>query len=300
MPGSRRAFTVVELLVVIAIIGVLIGLMLPAVQRIRGTAARIQCANNLRQLGLACHNYHTGLKTLPPGYYAAAPYPDTTPGWGWPAFLLPYIEQDNLFRQIDFKQPIQNSPAAQAVVAAFLCPMDQTPDGAFPVTDATLTPLTLLGPSSYAATIGSDASQVDDPVGNGIFYRNSRTRLTDITDGTSFTTMLGDRAWAQTNGAWAGAPNGAITRAGERNPWSNAIGPSAALVLVHNNWINIRSDADGGLDDFSSNHQGGVNLVFADGAVHFLPDITHEGAQRRAFWAMGTRAAGDSTAALEY
>ena len=300
MRRSRGAFTLVELLVVIAIIGTLIGLLLPAVQKVRGTAARIQCANNLRQLGLAAHGYHTSHKSFPPGYACTAAYPDTAPGWGWGAFLLPHIEQDNLYRQIDFTKPILSTPAAQAVVSIFLCPMDQTPSDAFPVTDATFTVIGLLGPSSYAGTVGSDASEVDDPVCNGIFYRNSRTRLTDITDGASQTVMFGDRAWSQTNGAWAGAPNGAITRAGARNPWQNATGPSAALVLVHNNWINIRSDADGGLDDFSSYHGGGVNVVLADGSVQFIPDITANGQARYAFWAMGTISAGDSTAGLDF
>jgi prepilin-type N-terminal cleavage/methylation domain-containing protein/prepilin-type processing-associated H-X9-DG protein len=300
MPQPRRAFTLVELLVVIAIMGALIGLLLPAVQKVRGTAARLQCANNLRQIGLACHAYHGSRKSLPPGYTAKAVYPDTTPGWGWAAFILPYLEQDNLYKQIDFTQPVQNALAAQAVLAVYLCPMDQAPSEAFQVTDATFAPLASLGPSSYAATVGSDASEVDDPVCNGVFYRNSRTRLTDITDGTSQTAMIGDRAWAQTNGAWAGAPNGALTRAGQRNPWQNATGPAPCLILAHNNWINIRTDADGGLDDFSSNHPGGVNLLLADGSVHFFVDITADGAARRSFWALGTIAGGDSTAALDY
>jgi prepilin-type N-terminal cleavage/methylation domain-containing protein/prepilin-type processing-associated H-X9-DG protein len=300
MHRCRRGFTLVELLVVIAIIGTLIGLLMPAVQKVRGTAARIQCANNLRQIALAAQSYHTSHKCFPPGYAASAAYPDTSPGWGWGAFLLPYIEQDNLYRQIDFAQPVLATPAAQAVISIYLCPMDQPPSEAFPVTDATFTIIGRLGPSSYAATVGSDASEVDDAVCNGTFYRNSRVRLTDITDGTSQTVMFGDRAWSQTNGTWAGAPHGAITRAGVRNPWQNATGPAPALILVHNNWINIRSDADGGLDDFSSNHGGGVNLALADGSVHFFPDITANGQARYAFWAMGTIAAGDSAAGLDY
>jgi prepilin-type N-terminal cleavage/methylation domain-containing protein/prepilin-type processing-associated H-X9-DG protein len=299
MSRARQAFTLIELLVVIAIMGVLLGLLVPAVQKVRGAAARIQCANNLKQIGLACHNHHDTLGAFPPGYYAYAPYPDTTPGWGWGAYLLPFLDQEPLYRQLNFSQPVQFSPAIQTVVKVFLCPSDSYPD-AFTITDGMSTPLCQAAPSSYAATVGSDASEVDDLFCNGVFYRNSRTRLTDITDGTSQTVLIGDRAWQQTNGTWAGAPNGAITRAGLLNPWPNATGPAPCLVLAHNNWINIRSDADGGLDDFSSNHTGGVNLLFGDGSVHFLRSITGDGQERRDFWALGTRAGGEAIVALDY
>src|SRR5262249_39067749 len=136
--------------------------------------------------------------------------------------------------------------------------------------------------------------------GDGVFYRNSRTRFADITDGTSQTVLIGDRAWNQTKGVWAGAPNGAVTQAGSRNAWPNATGPAAALVLVHNNWINITTDSDGGLDDFSSNHVNGVNLLFADGSVHFLHSIIADGSERRAFWALGTRDGGETIQGLDY
>src|SRR5215469_13761335 len=123
-PSQRIAFTLIELLVVIAIIAVLIGLLLPAVQKVREAAARTQCINNLKQMGVACHHYHDALKTLPSGYIATAAYPDTTPGWGWAALLLPYIEQDTLYRQIDLNQPVQNSAAPRAIVKLYLCPSD--------------------------------------------------------------------------------------------------------------------------------------------------------------------------------
>src|SRR5262249_32015485 len=180
----------------IAIIAILIGLLVPAVQKVREAAARSQCANNLKQIGLACHEYHDSRRALPPGYLATAPYPNTTPGWGWGAFLLPYLEQDALFRQITRNQPVQSSPAIQTVLKVYLCPSDTPPDTAFAVTDATFTQVALAAPSSYAATVGDDAAEADGETGNGVFYRNSRTRMTDIKDGTSNTTFIGDRAWS--------------------------------------------------------------------------------------------------------
>jgi prepilin-type N-terminal cleavage/methylation domain-containing protein/prepilin-type processing-associated H-X9-DG protein len=304
MRRSRHAFTLIELLVVIAIIAILLGLLLPAVQKVREAAARLQCQNNLKQIGLACHDYHDSNQCLPPGYVAAVPYvdgaTDTAPGWGWAAYILPYVEQDNLYRQLNFSQPVQNSPGIQTVVKTYLCASDQPPPAAFAVSDAFGAPLAAAAPSSYAATVGQDASDVADPTGDGIFYRNSRTRLTDITDGTSQTVMVGDRAWSQTQGIWAGAVPGGVTRPGPRNVWKTATAPAPCLVLAHNNWVNITTDADGGLDDFSSSHPGGVNLLFADGSVHFVRSITGDGPGRRAFWALGTRAGGEVVEGLDY
>jgi prepilin-type N-terminal cleavage/methylation domain-containing protein/prepilin-type processing-associated H-X9-DG protein len=289
----RQAFTLIELLVVIAIIAILIGLLLPAVQKVRAAATRIQCSNNLKQIGLACHQYHDVLKGLPPGYTATANYPSTAPGWGWAAYLLPYVEQDTLFKQIDFTAPVATQPAIRALLKVYLCPADLTPAAPFAVTDGVFGQLCLAAPCSFAATVGSDASEVDDLLGNGVFYRNSRTQFGEITDGLSNTVFVGDRAWVDTNGIWAGAPDGAVTRAGRLNPWQSATGPAPCLVLVHNNWINITTDADGGLDDFSSKHTAGVNLLFGDGSVRFLHSIIANGPERYAFWAMGTRAGGE-------
>src|SRR5436305_7749744 len=107
MRRTRPAFTLIELIVVIAIISILIGLVLPAVQKVREAAISLGCKNNLHQIGVACQTYHDANQVLPPGYRATMPYVDgvgdTSPGWGWQAYLLPYLDQDPLFRRIDFK-----------------------------------------------------------------------------------------------------------------------------------------------------------------------------------------------------
>jgi len=307
--GSRRdrsseGFTLIELLVVIAIVGILLGLLLPAVQKVRESAARSQCINNLKQIGLALHNYHDVHRSLPPGYFASGPYVDgandTSPGWGWATYILPYLEQGNLSNQFNLGQPVQNFPGIQTMLKIYLCPSDIYPSTAFAVPNAFGTTVVIAAPSSYAASCGPDASDVADPTGLGIFYRNSRTRFADITDGTSQTVMVGDRAWADSEGIWAGAPAGAMMYPGPRNRWRAASLPAPGLVLAHNNFINIKTDADGGLDDFSSYHIGGVNLLFADGAVHFIRSITSDGQDHWDFWALGTRAGGEVIQSLDY
>jgi prepilin-type N-terminal cleavage/methylation domain-containing protein/prepilin-type processing-associated H-X9-DG protein len=303
---SRPAFTLIELLVVIAVMAILIGLLLPAVQKVREAAARVQCSNNLHQIGLACHSYHDANNALPPGYLATGPYldgaTDTSPGWGWGAFLLPYLEQDNLYRQLEFTQPIAGAAASQVVIKVYLCPSDVTPNAAFAVPDAFGNTVAMVAPCSYAACCGGDETGTTDPFGRGVFYRNSRTRLTDITDGTSNTILIGEHAWSNANGTWAGVVPNAVCLRGPQNPCPGnaaASGPAPDLVLAHSHLNNAAADTDAGLDDFSSRHTAGSNFLLGDGSVRFIrsiPGDDADGSYTRdslIFQAMGTRSGGE-------
>ena len=310
---SRTAFTLIELLVVIAILAILIGLLLPAVQKVRESAARVQCQNNLKQIGLALQNYHDTHHAFPPGYLASGPYADgftdTAPGWGWAAFLLPSLEQDNLFRQLTFSQPVQNSPAIQTVVKTYLCPSDIYPTGAFAVADAFGKTIAVAAPSSYAACVGGDESDTTGPSGLGVFSRNSHTRLTAITDGSSQTILVGERAWSNANGIWAGAIPGGVIKRGPLNPCPGSGAgwyPASVLVQAHSHLNNATTDTDGGLDDFSSRHPGGSNFVFGDGHVAFVRSVSGDNPDGSytpdslAFQALGTRANGEVVQGLDY
>ncbi len=302
-PG-RRAFTQIELVVVVAVTSVLLGMLLPSVQKARAVAQRAQCMNNLKQIGLACHNFHCLKDRLPPGYTASGPYvdgnTDTSPGWAWGAYLLPYLEQEHLFGTIDFSRPVEAQEAPKTVLNVFLCPADAVDPVPFSVSDSSSNEICQLAPCSYAATCGPDSSDVAGQTGAGLFYRNSSVRMMDIWDGASQTLMIGERSFAQTNGTWTGVPAGAVTRAGSLNVWPTATGPAPTLVLAHTNWINGRTDADGGLDDYSSNHDAGANFLFADGSVHFLANIRTLGPTWVDFQALGTRDGGEIISSLDY
>jgi prepilin-type N-terminal cleavage/methylation domain-containing protein len=188
LPG----FTLVELLVVIAIIGILVALLLPAVQAAREAARRMSCSNNCKQLGLALHNYHDTFQTFPPE--AIWSYPDTPPlqprNYTWIALLLPFFEQGSLAQQIDYKLPLwnQNTSSGQKIrevpIAALRCPSDP---GLGPPANTHGMSVT-----NYVGTEGYDWwSRGYDPLG-GVFTFQTATRISDITDGTSNTIAIGE------------------------------------------------------------------------------------------------------------
>jgi prepilin-type N-terminal cleavage/methylation domain-containing protein/prepilin-type processing-associated H-X9-DG protein len=314
-----RGFTLIELLVVIAIIAVLLALLLPAVQAAREAARRVQCLNNLKQMGLALTNYHETVRTFPMGYAARPPFQDgatdSAPGWSWATMILPQVEQTQSFHSINFSLNVE-APENRTVTGlrfkTYLCPSDPAPDSPFQVTDASGNVLATVGPSSYAACVGGDETDAttglrNDGLGTGVMYRNSRSCVAEITDGTSQTIMIGERAWSNANGVWAGAIPNAVIRRGplNRNPATGAsFYPAATLVQAHCHLLNADGDPDGGLDDFSSRHPGGANFLFADGSVHFLKEIPRDVGRTPAgepvyspaglvFQALATRAGGE-------
>ena len=210
LPRSPRAFTLIELLVVIAIIAILIGLLLPAVQKVREAAARIKCKNNMKQIGLALHGYHDRYEVLPPGYSTrlASNGTELGAGWGWGALLLDDLEQANVRRQIDTNVAIRAAAHATPrtqVLTVFLCPSDDR-IGTF--TTAGANP-TVVAHANYVGVFGTNEIEDGPDLGNGVFYRNSRVRFGDIRDGLSNTYAVGERSSDIALSTWTGAPPGA-------------------------------------------------------------------------------------------
>ncbi len=280
---ARRssAFTLIELLVVIAIIAILIALLLPAVQQAREAARRSNCKNNLKQIGLGLHNYHSTHKTFPPGFIDDTPVVDNKAQWAWGAMLLPYMDQANLFNElgVNDRTPDQAENAIgagpfQTVLAAYRCPSspgeDLVPEDAsgacviecqrsFLTFDVEFPAL-----SNYVAVNGSVDDVTEDAVANGMFYGNSNVSIRDITDGTSNVTAIGERGIRNGAGAWFGVRD--TNGSGDR---------SVALVVgATSGAMNPQqtADADGLEIVFSSFHDGGAHFLMGDGAVRFISE----------------------------
>ncbi len=282
---TSRGFTLIELLVVIAIIAVLIALLLPAVQAAREAARRAQCTNNLKQIGLAMHNYHGAFEVFPPGYISlvqstSATAPEFGPGWGWGTMVLNQLEQASLYNAANFSLAITDpgsSTVRTAVLSAYLCPSSV---GSGPLVINSTAGAVLasdLSPGQYIGCAGQFEIADSPADNNGLFYRNSRIGLRDIRDGSSTTLMAGERSRNVADATWVGViPSGQICTKPAFKPTPEC-DPSNAMVLGHtgpspgaNVNIDTPNNKAAGADDFWSLHPGGCNFLFCDGSVRFI------------------------------
>jgi prepilin-type N-terminal cleavage/methylation domain-containing protein/prepilin-type processing-associated H-X9-DG protein len=288
---GRRAFTLIELLVVIAIIAVLIGLLLPAVQKVREAANRMKCSNNLKQLALGLHTYHDTHSTFPAAGNAINRL-------GWHVYVLPYIEQNNLYAKFDLvtnKTYHAISPGRRELglvkVVTLFCPsgprekpdtsgihVGHPPEYEPPTTGAP--PFTthyygVLGPkgtnpaTNQAYTVFSNSGSVQhgDWATQGVFQRETPTRIADITDGTSNTLALAELSWINN-----------VTGTRYRT-WIRGCHDSNACASARNvvNQINTQGILTYTDIAFGSMHAGGANFAMADGSVLFLPQTINLG-----------------------
>jgi len=295
-PPRHRGFTLIELLVVIAIIAILIGLLLPAVQKVREAAARTKCTNSLKQLGIAIHNYHDAKGYIPysTSYGDGAPSPTT--GRGWILEALAFLEQNSLYtafepsRVGDFGagQGLRNCDAVMAnQLSILICPSDTS--NHIVTTQYQLTGISCFA-TNYKGVIGTSnmgSGWPDSPSGtadnhsnkncNGLFFRNSyqvKIRLTDITDGTSNTLAVGEDVVDQNYHTAAYYANGDYASChAPLNHFPNPPAPSSWPVVM----------------SFRSRHTSGVNFCLADGSVRFIPQMT----DRLQYQQLCTRAGGE-------
>lgn len=322
---SRPGFTLIELLVVIAIIAVLVGLLVPAVQKVREAANRMSCSNNMRQLGIACHNHESSYQYFPTGWQAPTP----TGSWANPALVasdlsagpvlpggarftnllvevMPFIEQDNLVKKWDFYNNANNisggtSAISAQVVKIFLCPSSILASNPVAVVSGNSYGLNSYGGVAGVYSFRAYKNTSQFVISNdGIFYINSRTRISDITDGTSNTAMFGERDHLDPNfdrmytsfplkgwsgWAWCDQPNAIgdyLVGAAQPINWqipATATGANSSA----NPWVQQR------LSTMGSRHSGGANVTLADGSTRFVSN----GMTLPALRAMCTRAGGE-------
>ncbi|RUL85289.1 DUF1559 domain-containing protein [Tautonia sociabilis] len=277
---ARRGFTLIELLVVIAILGVLVALLLPAVQKAREAARRISCTNNLKQVALALHSYHDASGALPMGYSHVPGY--RTGGFGWAAAILPQMEQGPLFDAINFDLAawtVENATACVTPISSYLCPSDETSQQGQLDREGLRFAM-----ASYVASFGPGDMDFGDPEDRrGLFSRNSRIRFADITDGLSQTLAVGERH----NGRFAVLSSGGHLYA--ETVWPGAIredpdddhGHTTLFQTGHTPTSPEMDDRDA-----ASRHDGVTGFAFADGSVQFLKHTIALAVYR----ALGTRA----------
>jgi prepilin-type N-terminal cleavage/methylation domain-containing protein len=302
-PCRVSGFTLIELLVVIAIIAILIALLLPAVQQAREAARRTQCKNHLKQIGLALHNYESTHNTFPPGFVSIPTsiwsggandgIQETGPGWGFFTHVLPFIDQAPLYNTINFNVPITDPIHAtqrRTIIASYRCPSDtwDRPVSIFSngTTMPTPVPTTVLvndlASISYVGCVGGGnpaaapaySAMYEQQPFNGMFHRNSRVRMSDITDGSSNTFGIGERASMHTPNGWAGAiPLGMMVfspqEAARRGQTVGATTrPAITMVAVHVRSTGPSRDSSPG--GFMAPHDGMSHILMMDGSTRAI------------------------------
>jgi prepilin-type N-terminal cleavage/methylation domain-containing protein/prepilin-type processing-associated H-X9-DG protein len=274
----RRALTLIELLVVIAILGLLAGFLLPAVQSARESARRSQCSSNLRQIGIALHNYHTRHNVFPSGYVTKvdpADADDLGPGWGWLSALLDDMELGNLKPAINLNLPLEdprNLAARTASVESFNCPSDAEfkTQLSVPRYDTNLPPVDVAG-SNYIGSVGTvrQTCKVCRDKFDGVFGRNSRTRLDKIVDGTTRTFAVGERKHLISTPAWSGAVAKSMI-VDNTIEGKVAAGPAYVLgsTFLHGDQEELEERSrDTVAEIFGADHLGVMNFLYCDGSV---------------------------------
>ena len=298
----RRAFTLIELLVVLAILAVLIGLLLPAIQTVRASADRRKCTNNLKQIGLALHSYHNCNMCFPPGYVDGNTNSSSTPdndvglGWGWAAYLLPYIEQSTVYSQINFNVGVGigvNAQVSQQQLAVYQCPSDPYQQN-FTVwpTNVVVAHGNYIGCNGWVECFqnaggnynpSSDGGGAEDGdggqtgnglAGNGLFYRNSKNRIASVTDGLSNTVVVGERCAAHSPTTWTGAVTGGRCPAWmATTPWTTPYTPQSSAPNTGNGTAYDNADYN-------------EALVLGHGNLTHLPNADNPFFDPDTFWSM--------------